>query len=47
MSRAAQDLELIRRIVAGEEAALRALLAAHQARVYRFALRLVGNAAVA
>jgi RNA polymerase sigma-70 factor (ECF subfamily) len=47
MSRAAQDTELIRRIAAGEEAALRALLAAHQTRVFRFVLRLVGNAAVA
>jgi RNA polymerase sigma-70 factor (ECF subfamily) len=47
MSRAAQDTELIRRIAAGEEAALRALLAAHQMRVFRFVLRLVGNEAVA
>src|SRR5688572_22581467 len=47
MSRAAQDTELIRRIAAGEEAALRALLAAHQTRVFRFVLRLVGNEAVA
>jgi RNA polymerase sigma-70 factor, ECF subfamily len=47
MSRAAQDLELMRRIAAGDETALRALLAAHQARVYRFTVRLVNNAAVA
>jgi RNA polymerase sigma-70 factor (ECF subfamily) len=47
MSRAAQDAELIRRIAAGEEAALRALIAAHQTRVFRFVARLVGNEAVA
>ena len=47
MSRAAQDIDLIRRIAAGEEAALRALLAAHQTRVFRFVLRLVSNEAVA
>jgi RNA polymerase sigma-70 factor, ECF subfamily len=47
MSRVTQDAELIRRIAAGDEMALRALLAAHQTRVHRFALRLVGNAAVA
>ncbi|HWE16392.1 MAG TPA: sigma-70 family RNA polymerase sigma factor [Hyphomicrobiaceae bacterium] len=47
MSRAAQDAELIRRIAAGDESALRALLAAHQTRVFRFAMRLVGNTAVA
>jgi RNA polymerase sigma-70 factor, ECF subfamily len=47
MSRVAQDCELIRRIAAGEETALRALIAAHQTRVSRFVTRLVGNAAVA
>jgi RNA polymerase sigma-70 factor (ECF subfamily) len=47
MSRAAQDAELIRRIAAGEETALRALLAAHQMRVFRFVMRLVCNEAVA
>src|SRR5262245_10465429 len=47
MSRASQDLELIRRTAAGDETALRALLAAHQTRVFRFTMRLVGNAAVA
>jgi RNA polymerase sigma-70 factor (ECF subfamily) len=45
MSRAAQDAELIRRIAAGDESALRALLAAHQIRGLRFVQRLVGNAA--
>jgi RNA polymerase sigma-70 factor, ECF subfamily len=47
MSRAAQDAELVRRIAAGDETALRALIAAHQTRVFRFASRLVGSAAVA
>jgi RNA polymerase sigma-70 factor (ECF subfamily) len=47
MSRAAQDVELIRRTAHGDETALRALFAAHQARVFRFTMRLVGNAAVA
>lgn len=47
MSKAAQDTELVRRIAAGDEAALRALFAAHQTRVFRFAMRLVGSAAVA
>jgi RNA polymerase sigma-70 factor (ECF subfamily) len=47
MSRAAQDLELIRRTSAGDEAALRALISAHQTRVFRFVLRLVRNEAVA
>jgi RNA polymerase sigma-70 factor (ECF subfamily) len=47
MSRAAQDLELVRRVAAGEEAALRALIAAHQTRVFRFVTRLVANTAVA
>ena len=47
MSRAAQDAELIRRVAAGDEAALRALIAAHQTRVFRFAMRILGNAAVA
>src|SRR5262245_22325292 len=47
MTRAAQDADLIRRIAAGDETALRALVAAHQTRVLRFAIRLVGNEAVA
>jgi RNA polymerase sigma-70 factor (ECF subfamily) len=47
MSRAAQDAELIRRVAAGDEAALRALIASHQTRVFRFAMRILGNAAVA
>ena len=47
MSRAAQDAELIRCIAAGDETALRALLAAYQTRVFRFILRLVANEAVA
>jgi RNA polymerase sigma-70 factor (ECF subfamily) len=47
MSRAEQDAELIRRLVAGDETALRALCAAHQTRVFRFVMRLVRNAAVA
>jgi RNA polymerase sigma-70 factor (ECF subfamily) len=41
------DAELVRRIAAGDETALRGLFARHQTRVYRFVLRLVGNAAVA
>jgi RNA polymerase sigma-70 factor (ECF subfamily) len=47
MSRTAQDAELVRRIAAGDDTALRPLIAAHQARVFRFAMRLVGSAAVA
>jgi RNA polymerase sigma-70 factor (ECF subfamily) len=47
MSRTAEDAELVRRIAAGDVAALRALIAAHQTRVFRFAMRLVGSAAVA
>jgi RNA polymerase sigma-70 factor (ECF subfamily) len=47
MSRAAQDAELVRRVAAGDETALRALIAVYQTRVYRFAMRLVRNAAVA
>jgi RNA polymerase sigma-70 factor (ECF subfamily) len=47
MNRAADDAELVRGIAAGDETALRALFARHQTRVYRFVLRLVGNAAVA
>jgi RNA polymerase sigma-70 factor (ECF subfamily) len=47
MSRAAQDAELIGRIAAGDEAALRALCAAHQTRVYRFVMRLLRNASAA
>lgn len=47
MNRADDDGELIRGIAAGNETALRGLFARHQTRIYRFALRLVGNAAVA
>jgi RNA polymerase sigma-70 factor (ECF subfamily) len=47
MSRTAEDAELVRRIAAGDDAALRALIAAHQTRVFRFAMRLVRSAAVA
>lgn len=39
----ATDAELIRRIAAGERVAMQALFGRHQARVYRFALRLVGS----
>jgi RNA polymerase sigma-70 factor (ECF subfamily) len=41
------DAELLRRIAAGDETALRGLFARHQTRVFRFVLRLVGTAAVA
>jgi RNA polymerase sigma-70 factor (ECF subfamily) len=47
MSRTAQDTELIRRIAAGDEGALRGLVAAHQTRVFRFVMRLLRNAAAA
>ena len=47
MSRAAAETSLIERIAAGDETALRALIASHQVRVFRFVLRLVRNAAVA
>jgi RNA polymerase sigma-70 factor (ECF subfamily) len=47
MSRVTDDAELIRRIAAGDETALRGLFARHQTRVYRFVLRLVGSTAVA
>lgn len=41
------DAELVGRIAAGDETALRGLFARHQTRVFRFVLRLIGNAAVA
>jgi RNA polymerase sigma-70 factor (ECF subfamily) len=41
------DEMLIRQIAAGDRPALRALLARHQVRVYRFALRIVRDAALA
>jgi len=47
MTRAADEASLIGRIAAGDTAALRALFARHQVRVFRFILRLVRNSAVA
>jgi RNA polymerase sigma-70 factor (ECF subfamily) len=47
MSRAADGASLIERIAARDATALRALLARHQVGVFRYILRLVGNAAVA
>jgi RNA polymerase sigma-70 factor, ECF subfamily len=47
MTRAADEASLIGRIAAGDSAALRALFARHQVRVFRFILRLVRNAGVA
>src|SRR4029450_1263083 len=47
MSRAADEASLIGRIAARDMTALRALLARRQVRVFRYILRLVGNAAVA
>src|SRR5262249_42565903 len=47
MNRVTNDAELIRRVAAGDETALRGLFARHQTRIYRFILRLVGNTAVA
>ena len=41
------DEVLIRQIAAGDKLALRALLARHQVKVYRFALRIVRDAALA
>ena len=41
------DEMLIRQIAAGDKSALRALLARHQVKVYRFALRIVRDAALA
>jgi DNA-directed RNA polymerase specialized sigma24 family protein len=41
------DEMLIRQIAAGDRLALRALLARHQVKVYRFALRIVRDAALA
>jgi RNA polymerase sigma-70 factor, ECF subfamily len=41
------DETLIRQIAAGDKLALRALLARHQVRIYRFALRIVRDAALA
>jgi RNA polymerase sigma-70 factor (ECF subfamily) len=46
MNGAADEASLIRRIAAGDESALRALFARHQARVFRFILRLIRNTAV-
>jgi len=47
MNRAADEASLIERIAARDMTALRALLARRQVRVFRYILRLVGNAAVA
>lgn len=47
MGRAADEASLIGRIAARDMTALRALLACHQVRVFRYILRLVRNAAVA
>jgi RNA polymerase sigma-70 factor (ECF subfamily) len=47
MSKSDADAELLRRIAAGDEIALRGLYARHQTRVFRFVSRQVGNAAVA
>jgi len=47
MSRAADGASLIERIAARDMTALRALLARHQVGVFRYILRLVGNAAIA
>ncbi|SRR5712692_1870712 len=41
------DDELVQRVAAGNGLAMQVLFARHHVRVYRFALRLVGNAAVA
>ncbi|HHX65177.1 MAG TPA: sigma-70 family RNA polymerase sigma factor [Chloroflexi bacterium] len=42
-----QDAELVRRMAAGDEEALRRLYAAHDRRMYAYALRLTGDAATA
>ena len=47
MRRAADEASLIGRIATRDMTALRALLACHQVRVFRYILRLVRNAAVA
>jgi len=47
MTRAADEASLIGQIAGGDETALRALFARHQARVFRFIQRLVRNEAVA
>jgi RNA polymerase sigma-70 factor, ECF subfamily len=47
MSATDPDRELIRRLAAGEEAALRTLYATHGRRLYAYALRLTGQPAVA
>jgi RNA polymerase sigma-70 factor (ECF subfamily) len=47
MTRPADEASLIGRIAAGDETALRALIARHQVRVFRFILRLVRSNAVA
>ena len=41
------DETLIQRVAAGNSLAMQVLYARHHVRVYRFALRIVGNAAVA
>jgi RNA polymerase sigma-70 factor, ECF subfamily len=46
-SEAPSDEALIRRIAAGDERAMRTLFARHQVRIYRFALRLLGDDAAA
>ena len=47
MNQAANDLELLKRIAAGEETAVRSLYVRHNLRIYRFVLRLVRNDAIA
>jgi len=47
MTQIADDSQLIRRIAVRDEAALRALFARHQVRVFRFAMRRVRNEAIA
>lgn len=47
MSTAIDDAHLLKRIAAGEEAALRSLFGRYQVRVFRFATRLVRNEAIA
>lgn len=47
VARDALDDALIERIAAGDEASMRVLYTRHNVRVYRFALRLVGNDAIA
>ena len=47
MSSAADDHQLVGRIAAGDQTALRALYGRHQSRVFRFVLRLVRQDAIA